>query len=330
VRRREFITLLGGAAAAWPVAAGAQHTERMRRIGVLMNGSEGDPVYRAYVAASVQTLQRLGWREEQNLRIDLRWPAGDPERIGAYAAELVGMTPDVILCSSSANLTALVRATRSINVVFVLVSDPVAQGFVSNLAHPGGNITGFSAFEPSMAGKWLDLLKQASPGLTRVAVIFNPDTSPQSKVFVPAIEASASSLGVQVVAGTVHASGDYEPLIASFSQRSNSGLIFPSDQSSSIHRGLILKLVARYRLPAVYGSETFARNGGLIYYGTDWQNQFRQAAIYVDRILKGANAGDLPVQQPTKFPLIVNLSTARALGIELPTSLLLSADEVIE
>jgi putative ABC transport system substrate-binding protein len=330
MKRREFITLLGGAAGAWPLGVSAQQSERLRQVGVLMNGSEGDPTYRAYVAVFVQTLQRLGWREGQNLRTDLRWPAGDPERIGAYAAELAGMTPDVILCSSSANLTALLRTTRSINVVFVLVSDPVAQGFVSNLSHPGGNITGFSAFEPSMAGKWLDLLKQASPNLSRVAVVFNPDTSPQSNLFVPAIEASASSLAVQVVAAQVHATGDYEPLIASFSQRPNSGLIFPSDQSSSIHRGLILKLVARYRLPAVYATETFARSGGLIYYGTDWQNQFRQAAIYVDRILKGANAGDLPVQQPTKFPLIVNLGTARALGIELPTSLLLSADEVIE
>jgi putative tryptophan/tyrosine transport system substrate-binding protein len=328
VRRRRFITLLGGAAA-WPLAARAQQGEWMRRLGVLMNGKESAPVYRAYIAEFAQTLQRLGWREGQNLRMDLRWPAGDPERIRAYAAELVGMTPDVILCSSSANLTELLRTTRSIKVVFVLVSDPVAQGFVSNLAHPGGNITGFSAFEPSVAGKWLDLLKQASPGLTRVAVIFNPDTSPQSKLFVPAIETSASSLAVEVVAAPVHATGDFEPLIASFSRRPNSGLIFPSDQSTATQSDLILKLVARYRLPAVYASEPFARNG-LIYYGTDWQNQFRQAAIYVDRILKGANPGDLPVQQPTKFPLIVNLAAARALGIELPTSLLLSADEVIE
>jgi putative ABC transport system substrate-binding protein len=331
IRRREFITLLGGAAAAaWPLTARAQQGEWMRRVGVLMNGNEKDPVYRAYVAAFVQTLQRLGWREGQNLRIDLRWPSADPERIGAYAAELVGMTPDAILCSGSASLAGLLRTTRSINTVFVLVSDPVAQGFVTNLAHPSGNITGFSAFEPSMAGKWLDLLKQASPGLTRVAVIFNPDTSPQSKLFVPAIEASASSLAVQVVAAPVHATSEFEPIIATFSQKPNTGLIFPSDQFLTSQRSLILDLVARYRLPAVYASETFARNGGLIYYGTDWQNQFRQAAIYVDRILKRANPGDLPVQQPTKFPLVVNLAAARALGIELPTGLLLSADEVIE
>src|SRR5262249_16921675 len=246
-------------------------------VGVLMNGNEKDPVYQAYVAAFAQTLQRLGWREGQNLRIDLRWPSADSERIGAYATELVGMAPDVILCSGSASLAGLLRSTRSINAVFVLVSDPVAQGFVTNLAHPGGNMTGFSAFEPSMAGKWLDLLKQASPRLTRVAVIFNPDTSPQSKLFVPAIESSASSLAFEVVAAPVHATGDFEPLIASLSQRPNSGLIFPSDQFLTSQRSLILEVVARHRLPAIYGSETFGRNGGLIYYGTDWQNQFRQA-----------------------------------------------------
>ena len=210
MRRRKFISLLGSAAAAWPFAARAQKGEQLRRVGVLMNGNERDPVYRAYVAAFVQALQRLGWLEGQNLRIDLRWPPAAPERIGAYAAELVGMTPDVILCSGSASLDALLRTTRSIKAVFVLVSDPVAQGFVTNLAHPGGNVTGFSAFEPPTAGKWLDLLKQASPGLTRVAVIFNPDTSPQSKLFVPAIEAAASSLTVEVVAAPVHATGEFE------------------------------------------------------------------------------------------------------------------------
>jgi putative tryptophan/tyrosine transport system substrate-binding protein len=329
MKRRAFITLLGGAAA-WPLSARAQQGGRVRRVGVLMNGAEGDPVYRAYVAAFVQTLQRLGWREGKNFRIDVRWPTADRKRIGAAAAELVGMSPEVILSSGSASLAELLRTAPRAQVVFVLVSDPVAQGFVTNLAHPGGNITGFSAFEPSMAGKWLDLLKQASPGLARVALIFNPDTSPQSKLFVPVIEASASALAVEIITAPVHATADLEPLIASLSQRPNSGLIFPSDQFLTSQCAFILELVARYRLPAVYASETFARNGGLIYYGTDWQNQFRQAAIYVDRILRGANAGELPVQQPTKFPLIVNLAAARALGIELPTALLLSADEVIE
>jgi putative ABC transport system substrate-binding protein len=330
MKRREFITLLGGAAA-WPLAARAQQQrEATRRIGVLMNVPESNPSYRSHVAAFAQTLQRLGWREGQNLHLDVRWSAGDPERIRAYAAELAGMTPDLILASSSANLTALLRTTRTIPIVFVQVSDPVAQGFVSNLAHPGGNITGFSAFEPTMAGKWLDLLKQAAPGLARVAVIFNPDTSPQSKLFVPVVKASASSFAVEVIVIPIHAIADFEPTIASFSRHPNSGLIFPSDQSTSSHTDLILELVARYRLPAVYAVEAFARNGGLIYYGFDEGSQFRQAAIYVDRILKGVNPGDLPVQQPTRFWLIVNLSAARALGIELPIGLLLRADEVIE
>jgi putative ABC transport system substrate-binding protein len=333
VRRREFITLLGGVAAGWPLAARAQQPDRMRRIGVLMNAPESDPSYRSYAAAFAQTLQRLGWHEGKNLHLDLRWSAGDPERIGAYAAELAGMTPDLILASSSAYLAALLRTTRTIAIpiVFVQVSDPVAQGFVSNLAHPGGNITGFTSFEPSIAGKWLDFLKQAVPSLSRVAVIFNPDTSPQSKLFVPVVKTSASSLAIEeVIVIPVHAIADFEPAIANFSRHPNSGLIFSSDQFAYSHRGLILELVARYRVPAIYWSEAFARDGGLIYYGFDEEVQFRQAAIYADRILKGANPGDLPIQQPTKFPLIVNLTAARALGIEMPMSLLLRADEVIE
>jgi putative ABC transport system substrate-binding protein len=220
--------------------------------------------------------------------------------------------------------------TTTIPIVFVQVSDPVAQGFVSNLTHPGGNITGFTAFEPSIAAKWLDFLKQAVPGLTRVAVIFNPDTSPQSQLFVPVIKASAPSLAVEVMVIPVHAIADLEPTIANVSRHPNSGVICLGDQFTYSHRGLILELVARYRLPAIYAVEAFARDGGLIYYGFDQEVQFRQAAIYADRILKGANPGDLPIQQPTKFPLIVNLTAARALGIEMPMSLLLRADEVIE
>ena len=242
------------------------------------------------------------------------------------------MTPDLILASSSAYLTALLRTTRTITIpiVFVGVSDPVAQGFVSNLPHPGGNITGFTSFEPSIAGKWLDFLKQAVPSLSRVAVIFNPDTAPQSKLFVPVVKASASSFAVEVIVIPVHAIADFEPAIANFSRHPNSGLIFSPDQFAYSHRGLILELVARYRAPAIYGSEAFARDGGLIYYGFDEEVPFRQAAIYADRILKGANPGDLPIQQPTKFPLIINLTAARTLGIEMPVGLLLRADEVIE
>ncbi len=329
MRRRAFIAGLGSAAA-WPVEVWAQQGELMRRVGVLMNGNEQDPLYRSYVAAFLQALRQLGWRDGQNLRIDLRWPAGDAKHVDAYAAELVGMRPDLILSSSSANLRALLRTTQTTKIVFVLVSDPVGQGFVSNLAHPGGNITGFSAFEPSMAGKWLDLLMQVAPSLRRVAVVFNPDTSPQSQLFVPVIKASSSSFGVEAIATPLHEISDFEPLIESFSRQPHSGLILPSDQWTSSHKDLVLEAVTRYRLPAIYAAETFARNGGLISYGFDQEKQFRQAAIYVDRILKGAIPGDLPIQQPTKFPLIVNLSAARALGIELPSGLLLNADEVVE
>jgi len=332
MKRRTFITLLGGAAAL-PLAARAQQQPGgMRRIGVLVNAPESDPSYRSHAAAFAQTLQRLGWREGKNLHLDLRSSAGDPERIAAYAAELAGMTPDLILASSSAYLTALLRTTRTITIpiVFVGVSDPVAQGFVSNLPHPGGNITGFTSFEPSIAGKWLDFLKQAVPSLSRVAVIFNPDTAPQSKLFVPVVKASASSFAVEVIVIPVHAIADFEPAIANFSRHPNSGLIFSPDQFAYSHRGLILELVARYRVPAIYGSEAFARDGGLIYYGFDEEVPFRQAAIYADRILKGANPGDLPIQQPTKYPLVINLTAARTLGIEMPVGLLLRADEVIE
>jgi len=332
IGRRELLAALGGAAATWPLAARGQQPDRVRRIGVLMNAPESDPSYRSYAAAFAQTLQRLGWREGKNLHLDLRSSAGDPERIAAYAAELAGMTPDLILASSSAYLTALLRTTRTITIpiVFVGVSDPVAQGFVSNLPHPGGNITGFTSFEPSIAGKWLDFLKQAVPSLSRVAVIFNPDTAPQSKLFVPVVKASASSFAVEVIVIPVHAIADFEPAIANFSRHPNSGLIFSPDQFAYSHRGLILELVARYRVPAIYGSEAFARDGGLIYYGFDEEVPFRQAAIYADRILKGANPGDLPIQQPTKYPLVINLTAARTLGIEMPVGLLLRADEVIE
>jgi putative ABC transport system substrate-binding protein len=330
MRRREFITLVGGLAAAWPIPTRAEQTRRLRRIGVFMNSYEGDPIYRSYAGAFAQTLQRLGWRDGENLQLDLRWSAADPERIGAYATELVGVTPDLILASSTANLTALLRETRTIPIIFVQVSDPVAQGFVSNLTRPGGNITGFTSFEPSIASKWLEFLKQAAPDLARVAVIFNPDTSLQSKLFVPVIKTSASSFDVEVVVIPVHAIADYGPAIADFSRHPNSGLIFSSDQFAYSNRRLILELVTRYRVPAIYFSETFAREGGLISYGFDEEIQFRQAAIYADRILKGTKPGDLPIQQPTKYPLIINLTGARTLGIEMPTSLLLRADEVIE
>jgi len=331
VKRREFITLLGGAAVVWPLAARAQQSGRVRRLGVLMNGAPSDPFNRALLAEFVAGLQDLGWKDNQNLHIELRWSAGDPERARAQAVELVGLTPDVILAVSSLNLTSIQRTSTTIPVVFTFVSDPVAQGFVSNLAKPGGNLTGFTSYEFSIGGKWLDLLKQIAPGLTRVAVMFNPDTSPQSKFFVSSVESAVPSFGVQAIAAPVRDSADIEPAIADFAHQPNGGLIFPTDSFTLLRRQLIVDLAARYRLPAIYAFREFVEAGGLMRYGeTQHTDQFRQASFYVDRILKGEKPGDLPIQQPTKYALSINLKAARSLGIELPMALMLRADEVIE
>jgi putative ABC transport system substrate-binding protein len=330
MKRRDFITLLGGAAAAWPLAGWAQQSERMQRLGVLMNSVESDSTGQSYVGAFAQALRKLGWVDGKNLHIDWRWRAGGADQARAYAAELVGLAPDVILSSSTMNLAALQRVTRTIPIVFVQVSDPVAQGFVSSLARPGGNITGFSGFEFSIGGKWVDLLKQIDPALSRVAVIFNPETSPQSKLWLSSIEAAAPSFGVQPMVRPVHDTADIEHVIADFSRQPNCGLIFPTDSFTLSHRGLIAELAARYRLPAIYPNREFVEAGGLMRYGSIDADQFRQAAIYVDRIFKGMKAADLPIQQATKFELVISLKAARALGIELPLSLLMRADEVIE
>ena len=330
INRRDIITLLAAPALAWPLAARAQQAGPMRRVGVLMNGDETDPEYKAYVAAFVQGLRNLGWIEGQNLRIELRWNGGDAERARTSATELLRLSPDVILSSSTTNLAALLRQAPNKPIVFVQVSDPVAQGFISNLARPEGNITGFSSYEFSIGGKWVDLLKQIAPGLVRVALIFNPDTSPQSKFFLSSVEAAGPTLGVEVMAATVHNAADIERAIENSSHQPNSGLIFPTDSFSTLHRNLIVELTARHRMPAIYFSREFAAIGGLMSYGIDFDSQFRQAAIYVDRILKGAKPADLPVQGPTKFPLVINVKAAKALGIEVPTNLLLRADDYIE
>ena len=329
-RRREFITLLGLAAVAWPLAARAQQSDRMRRIGVLMNSAESDPTGQSYVRAFAQALRNLGWVEGKNLQIDWRWRAGDADQARKYAAELISFTPDLIFSSSTMNLAALHQVTHTIPIVFVQVSDPVAQGFVSSLAHPGGNVTGFSGFEFSIGSKWVDLLKQINPGLSRVVVIFNPETSPQSKLWLSSIEAGAQSLGVEVRAPPVYDTADIERVIADFSRQPNSGLIFPTDSFTLSRAGLIAELAARYRLPAIYPNREFVEAGGLMRYGYIDTDHFRQAAIYVDRILKGMKPADLPIQQATKFELVISLKAARALGVELPLSLLMRADEVIE
>jgi putative ABC transport system substrate-binding protein len=330
LRRRDFITLLGGAAMAWPLAALAQQPATARRVGVLMNSDEADPDYRAFLASLAQGLRKLGWIEGQNLHTEVRWNAGDPERTRALAAELLRLSPEVILASSTTNLAELLRRGPTMPIVFVLVSDPVAQGFVSNLAHPGGNITGFASFEFSIGGKWIELLKQISPNLSRVVLIANPDTSPQSKFFASSIESAAPALGVEVSATAVHSAAEIEQAIEAVARRPNGGLIIPTDNFLTVHRQLIVQSAARHLVPAIYATQFYTEIGGLVSYGNDFGNQFRQAAVYIDRILKGAKPGDLPVQGPTKYSFIINLKAAKALGIEVPTNILLTADDYIE
>jgi putative ABC transport system substrate-binding protein len=330
IRRRNFLTLFGGAAATWPFAARAQQRERGRRIGVRMNAEQNDPEYKAYLAAFVQQLRSLGWSEGENLHLDVRWNGGEVERTRASATELLQLSPDAVLAISTANLLAFLRQGPVMPVVFVMVADPLAQGFVSNLAHPGGDITGFSNFEFSIGGKWVDLLKQMAPRLAHAALIFNPESSPQNKYYVDSIEAAAPSLGVEITKAVVHELADIEHAIENVSHRPFGGLILLPDSFLQVHRDRIIELAARYGLPAIYWARGFPENGGLMSYGPDFGTQFRQAAIYVDRILKGAKPGDLPVQGPTKFSLAINVKTARALGIEVPMTLLLNADEVME
>jgi len=330
VGRRELIKLLGGAAAAWPLAARGQQPERMRRIGVLMGIAETDPEGQSRIAAFREGLQQLGWIEGRNVRTDHRWPAADPERIRADVAELVGLAPDVILASTTPVMTVLRQTTTTIPIVFVLVVDPVGRGFVSNLARPGGNITGFVTFEFSMGGKWLETLKQIAPGLRRVALVFNPDTAPFAGSFAQVVEAAASSLAVEATAAPVRDEGEIARTLTALAAKPNGGLIVMPDVFTTGHRELIITMAARHRLPAVYPLRLFAASGGLISDGVDTSDLFRRSASHVDRILKGAKPGDLPVQAPTKFELVINLKTAKELGLNLPPTLLARADEVIE
>jgi putative ABC transport system substrate-binding protein len=330
-RRREFITLLGGAAAAWPFGAWAQQPGRMRRIGVFVNLVEGDREGKRSVEAFQHDLRKLGWIEGRNIDVDYRWsPGADTRRIRATAADLVASSPDLILASATEGLAAFGDATSSIPIVFVSVSDPVGQGFVSNLARPGGNITGFTAFEFSMGGKWIGILKEIAPDLAHVAVIFNPKTAPYFALFLRSIETAALSVGVRWVAAPVNDAADIEQAIAALAREPNGGLICPSDSFTSVHRNTIIPLAARHRLPAIYAWREFAPDGGLVTYGIDRVDLYRRAASYVDRILKGTKPGDLPVQEPTKFELVINLRTARALGLTVPDKLLVAADEIIE
>ena len=330
MRRREFIGLVGGAAAAWPLAARAQQPDQMRRIGVLMGYAESDLEAQAWVTAFVQGFKELGWIVGRNVSIDYRFGAGDADRMRAYAEELVGLAPAVILAHTSPVMAALQQATRTIPIVFVDVFAPVGQRFVSNLARPGGNITGFSSVEPEIGGKWLGVLKEVAPLLARVAVIFNPETGPFSPLFLRAVEMAAPSFAVQPIATPVHNAADIETAISSIDREPGGGFIVGPDTFTYVHRERIAALAARHRLPAVYPLRGFTASGGLLSYGIEQNEQLAQAAIYIDRIFRGAKPGDLPVQAPTKFELVVNLKTAKALGITIPPSLLVRADEVIE
>jgi putative ABC transport system substrate-binding protein len=327
MRRREFLGVLGGAAAAWPMAARGQIATR--RIGILSAFAEADPEARANIAVFGQALEKLGWTDGGNARIDYRWGGADPSRIRAYALELVRLKPDVFLVSTALVLQPLRQLTRDIPIVFTQIIDPVGSGFVASLAHPGSNITGFTPAEFSMYGKSLEVLKEVAPQVTRVAVMLNPEQEPQSGMW-RAVEAAAPTFKVQLTKVGVRNAAEIERAMDGFAGEANCGLIVLPNPVSVANRKLIISMAARHRLPAVYAFPFFARDGGLISYGADLPDQYRQAASYVDRILRGERPADLPVQQPTKFALVVNLKTAKALGLTIPESFLLRADEVIE
>ena len=329
MKRREFITLLGSAAAAWPLAARAQQPERLRRVGLLLGYSEGDAEGQASAAAFRQKLQELGWTEDRNIRIDTRWASSDPNKARTFAKELVGMTPDVIVSSSNLVTEIVQQETRTIPVVFVFVGDPVGSGFVTNVAHPGGNLTGFPVFETAIAGKWVEIFHEVAPQVGRVAFIMIPET-PAHVGFLRAAEAAAPPLGIKVIALAVHTAAEIERAVSEFAAEPNGGLIIAPHAVTVVHRNVILGLATKYRLPALYPLRNYATSGGLISYGTNPIDPFRQGASYVDRILKGEKPGDLPVQLPTKYELVVNLKTAKALGLAVPPSILTRADEVIE
>jgi putative tryptophan/tyrosine transport system substrate-binding protein len=329
MRRRPFIALVGGAAAAWPLAARAQQGERTPRIGFLTTLSENDPEVKGWLAAFQAEMQKLGWTLGRNFSIEARWPGSNEQRLRSSAAELVKMAPDLIFATTTPALAALHRESRSLPIVFVQVSDPVKLGFVGSLARPGGNITGFTTFEYPVGGKWLELLKDTAPGRSRVAVLHDPD-NPSQVAYLQGVEAAAPTFGMQLTRADVRNATDIERAINDFAQQTNGALVVAPTAVTILHRDLIIVLAAQHRLPAVYPYRYFAANGGFISYGVDLAEQYRQAAGYVDRILRGANPGELPVQLSSKFELVVNLKTAKALGLTIPELFLQRADEVIE
>jgi ABC-type uncharacterized transport system substrate-binding protein len=329
VKRRDFIALLGGATAAWPLVARAQQGERMRSVGVLMTFSADDVIAQTRIAALLQGLQQAGWEVGRNLRIELRWSGANPADIRKHAGELAAMGPDVIVANGSAATGPLLEETRSVPIVFAIVPDPVGAGYVDSLARPGGNATGFTVFEYSLSGKWLELLKEIAPGVTRAAVLRDPAISAGLGQW-GAIQSAAPSLGLAVSPVNVRDANEIERGIAAFAGKPNAGLIVSGSSLVVTHRNLVIALAARHKLPAIYFERNFVAAGGLVSYGPDFLDQFRRAAGYVDRILKGEKPADLPVQTPTKYELAINLKTAKALGLDVPTTVLARADEVIE
>jgi ABC-type uncharacterized transport system substrate-binding protein len=325
MRRREVITLLGGVAAPWPFAARAQQSDRVRRIGLLIGAAD-----ESYVTAFRDALTRLGWAEGRNLRTEVRRAAGDPDKIRAFAKELVDLRLDVVVGQSTPVVVALVRETQTMPIVFVNVADPIGSGFVVNLARPGGNLTGFMTDNSALGGKWVELLKEIAPQTVRAALLFNPTTAVPLKFYMPSVQAAASISGIEVNATPVHAKDEIEGVIAAQARDQGSGLIVMPDPFNGANGGQITLLAARYRIPAIYYRREFAEAGGLIAYASDFAEQFPQAAVYVDRILKGAKPADLPVQAPTKFDLIINLKTAKSLGLDVPFGMQQRADALIE
>jgi putative ABC transport system substrate-binding protein len=329
--RREFITFVGGAAAAWPLAARAQQGDRMRRVGVLMAYAESDPEGQAQVAAFREELQKLGWAEGRNIRIDSRWATpGDAESRERFAKELVALQPDLILSHSTPNTATLLQQTHTIPIIFAQVADPVASGFVASFPRPGGNITGFIVMEGLMAGKWLELLKEIAPRVNRAALLFNPATAPYAENFLKPFKAAAASFAVEAIAAPVHDTSELEAVVTAQARAPNGGLIAMPDSFLNARPAEITSLAARYRLPVVYPYRFYAEHGGLLSYGVDLLDNYRRAATYADRILKGEKPSELPIQAPVKFELVINLKTAKALGLDVPWILQQRADEVIE
>jgi ABC-type uncharacterized transport system substrate-binding protein len=329
VNRRTFITLIGGAAA-WPLAARAQPPEQIRRVGVLMMASEDDPERKGFVTAFRDGLQKLGWTEGRNIRFDIRWATSEAALMQRYVRELVALQPDLILSHNTPATESLLQQTRTMPIVFATVSDPVGSGFVASFTRPGGNVTGFTNIEPTMAGKWLELLKEIAPRVARVAFLFNPATAPYAQFYLSSFNAAAASFAVDAIAAPVRDISELESAIAAQARTANGSLVVMTDSFLVTHRAEITSLAARHRLPAVYPYRLFAEVGGLVSYGNDLADNFRRAATYADRILKGTMPNELPVQAPVKFELVINLKTAKALGLDVPLHLQQRADEVIE